>query len=296
MMENLVNTWREAWSAEPETTPSDFPFGLVSLAGGTSEGNGNSMGAFRYAQTGNTGFGWDMQGSVPNTFVAQAFDTGDPCSGGNQCCTNSKDAQGGWPCMSGEAPYTGQFMGGIHPRVKKIVGTRLAKAARAIAYGDKKQIWSGPILESCVVQGGSIQLTFQEDKLLDDTIMVLQDTVSQVDVGGAWQWTPDMLQLVSQMMPQSPMEVQLNGNTTGTLDDGVWVPVGLHPKCNPTGRDSPSPGQGECSLNTTTGAKLPGWNIVTVDVGSFRNAMANITGIRCVTNSPHPLRFVLTRE
>lgn len=182
--------------------------------------------------------------------------------------------------MSGEAPYTGQFMGGIHPRVKKIVGTRLAKAARAIAYGDKKQIWSGPILESCVVQGGSIQLTFQEDKLLDDTIMVLQDTVSQVDVGGAWQWTPDMLQLVSQMMPQSPMEVQLNGNTTGTLDDGVWVPVGLHPKCNPTGRDSPSPGQGECSLNTTTGAKLPGWNIVTVDVGSFRNAMANITGIR----------------
>ena len=45
--------------------------------------------------------------------------------------------------MSGEAPYTGQFMGGIHPRVKKIVGTRLAKAARAAAYGDSKQIWSG---------------------------------------------------------------------------------------------------------------------------------------------------------
>jgi hypothetical protein len=29
-----------------------------------------------------------------------------------RCCTNSVDAQGGWPCMAGEAPYTGQFMGG----------------------------------------------------------------------------------------------------------------------------------------------------------------------------------------
>ena len=112
MMENLVTTWREHWSAEPGTSKPDFPFGIVTLAGGTSEGNGNSMGAFRYAQSGNTGYGWSSDGAgagLPNTFTAQAFDAGDPCSGGDQCCTNSKDAQGGWPCMSGEAPYTGQF-------------------------------------------------------------------------------------------------------------------------------------------------------------------------------------------
>ena len=35
------------------TTPADFPFGIVSLAGGTSEGFGNSMGSFRLQQAGN---------------------------------------------------------------------------------------------------------------------------------------------------------------------------------------------------------------------------------------------------
>jgi hypothetical protein len=37
-------------------------------------------------------------------------------------------------------------MGGIHPRVKKIVGTRLGLAARAIVYGDDKVVWTGPVL------------------------------------------------------------------------------------------------------------------------------------------------------
>ena len=53
---------------------------------------------------------------IPNTFVAQAYDAGDPCAGGQQCCVNKKDGMGGWPCLPGIAPYTNQFMGGIHPR------------------------------------------------------------------------------------------------------------------------------------------------------------------------------------
>ena len=118
-VKNLIETWRSGWSAEAGTTDATFPFGLVSLAGGTSEGHAPNMGAFRFAQTGNTGV--LPNDKLPGTLVAQAFDTGDPCSGGSQCCTNSKDGQGGWACESGEAPYTGQFMGGIHPRVKKIV-------------------------------------------------------------------------------------------------------------------------------------------------------------------------------
>jgi hypothetical protein len=32
-MKNLVDTWREAWSVVPNTTPADFPVGIVSLAG-----------------------------------------------------------------------------------------------------------------------------------------------------------------------------------------------------------------------------------------------------------------------
>lgn len=103
--------------------------------------------------------------------MAQAYDTGDPCSGGNQCCTNGAAGQA-YACIAGEAPYTGQFMGGIHPRVKKIVGMRLAKAARAVAYGDKSVGWTGPVLESCVIKGSEIELIFDPTKLAGDAIMV----------------------------------------------------------------------------------------------------------------------------
>ena len=41
--------------------------------------------------------------------------------------------------------------GGIHPRVKRIVGERLAVAARKVAYADDKVVWTGPVLRSCAV-------------------------------------------------------------------------------------------------------------------------------------------------
>ena len=131
---------------------------------------------------------------------------------------------------------------------------------------------------------------FAEAPLLDDTIMVLQDTVQQVDVGGSWKWTPDMVAMAASMMPQSPMEVQLNGNTTGPLDDGVWVPVGLQAKCTP-GLDGAQPGQNECSLNKTTGEKLQGWNTVSVEIGSLPLVRAINSGAAAVYTmgtSAHP--------
>jgi len=119
-----------------------------------------------------------------NTFTAQAFDAGDPCSGGGQCCENSKDGQGGWPCKSGLAPYTGQFMGGIHPRVKKIVGIRLAKAAQALVYGDSDTVWTGPVIQGCAVNGNTILLSFDREKLKQDAIMVLDGTTQAIPLGG----------------------------------------------------------------------------------------------------------------
>lgn len=94
LMQQLIETWRAAWSVEPNTTPASFPFGVVTLAGGTSEGFDNNMGAFRYclstfrarsklrsdpvvtdplfscrwAQTGNTGF-------LPNSKLPGTFHT-----------------------------------------------------------------------------------------------------------------------------------------------------------------------------------------------------------------------------
>ena len=44
---NLVTSWREQWSASgPDTTDPLFPFGIVSLAAGTSEGHSKNMGNF----------------------------------------------------------------------------------------------------------------------------------------------------------------------------------------------------------------------------------------------------------
>jgi sialate O-acetylesterase len=48
----------------------------------------------------------------------------------------------------------------IHPLNKEDVGKRLALAARKLAYGDKKVIYSGPIYRSMKTEGNKIILTF----------------------------------------------------------------------------------------------------------------------------------------
>jgi hypothetical protein len=53
---NLVSSWRQQWSTEKGTTDPMFPFGIVSLADGTSEGNTANMPNFRHAQTAGYGF------------------------------------------------------------------------------------------------------------------------------------------------------------------------------------------------------------------------------------------------
>lgn len=114
-METLVSAWRTAFNA----TSEELPFGIVTLAGGSDEGQPYNMAAMRYAQTGNQG--WLPSDSMPNTFAAQAFDLGDPCgqqaesgfrSGGDgRCCSNTLAGGGGWPCYRGATPHTPQYMG-----------------------------------------------------------------------------------------------------------------------------------------------------------------------------------------
>jgi sialate O-acetylesterase len=73
-------------------------------------------------------------------------------------------------------------MGGIHPRVKKIVGTRLALGARAVAYGDDSMVYSGPVVKSCKVTNGEITLKFDTDHLKGDSIMVLGQAVKAISL------------------------------------------------------------------------------------------------------------------
>ena len=48
----------------------------------------------------------------------------------------------------------------IHPLEKKVVGERLALAARRLAYGNEKIVWSGPVYRSSVIKGDSIIIEF----------------------------------------------------------------------------------------------------------------------------------------
>lgn len=49
----------------------------------------------------------------------------------------------------------------LHPLNKKDVGARLALAARALAYGDKKVVYSGPLYQSMKIGGNKVILSFK---------------------------------------------------------------------------------------------------------------------------------------
>ncbi len=120
-MAQMVAAWRQHWSTSPMsgTSPS-FPFGIVSLAGGTSEGHSNAMPAFRNAQT--AGGGLLPNKMIPNSFVAQAFDAGEPAGEvpGGACEMNDQTDEGGYPCKPGFARFTPFFMG------KNLIATKMS--------------------------------------------------------------------------------------------------------------------------------------------------------------------------
>jgi len=86
---------------------------------------------------------------LPNTGMAIAIDLGDPKS--------------------------------LHPRDKQPVGHRLALAARAIAYGEKDLVYSGPLLENMTVDGNKIRLRF---KHVGSGLMVKGDKLTGFAIAG----------------------------------------------------------------------------------------------------------------
>ena len=135
----LIAAWRRAFSATPGTTAPDMPFGVVTLAGGASEGayywsDFQNIGqaqwlackdsryrtpacrdivsdwtaGLRTAQTG--GFGFAPNPALPNVFVGQNFDQGEPC-----LCDKTLQAPGGcWATNAcfGDGPYSLCVRGG----------------------------------------------------------------------------------------------------------------------------------------------------------------------------------------
>ena len=123
IMETLITDWRDQWGQ------GDFPFIYVQLAniGKTYDSlpaKGGSEAIKREAQLQNL--------SIPNTAMVVAIDNADP-----------------------------NDMNNVHPKNKQEIGRRLALAAQAIAYGDKKIVYSGPIYDKMEVNSNNVRLHFK---------------------------------------------------------------------------------------------------------------------------------------
>lgn len=123
IMETLITDWRNQWGQ------GSFPFIYVQLAniGKTYDSlpaKGGSEAIKREAQLQNL--------SIPNTAMVVAIDNADP-----------------------------NDMNNVHPKNKQEIGRRLALAAEAIAYGDKKIVYSGPVYDKMETNGNNIILHFK---------------------------------------------------------------------------------------------------------------------------------------
>ena len=76
-------------------------------------------------------------------------------------------------CKDACAAYVGtkSYMGGIHPRIKKPVGERLAIAAMGVAYGAPGAV-SGPTISGCDVHGTSLTIRYNASLLAGGAIGV----------------------------------------------------------------------------------------------------------------------------
>ena len=191
-MRQLINGWRAAWSKTPGTTDPLAPFGVVTLASSGSEG-GPNFGTMRIAQT--MSYGVLPTPTMPNTFVAQAYDLDDEWGPGASPCLNTR---GKWQCCpqpgSGSCNSAGRYnatrcagrealcatacaadwdtpclMGGIHPRSKKPVGDRLGRAMVNTVYGGASA-FTGPTLSGCAMAGATLTVQFNASLLRGDTL------------------------------------------------------------------------------------------------------------------------------
>jgi sialate O-acetylesterase len=177
----MVKLWRSAWSKTVGTTDPVAPFGVVTLASGGSEG-GSDIGGMRWSQTAN--YGSLPAPEMPNTFLAHAYDLGDPwqnsfCQAQGCCWQQARGFNatkcGGLATKCVDAckalTNTSFYMGPIHPRIKKPVGERLAFACSNLVYGGTGAV-SGPTIAGCSVVGTTIEVKFNASLLKGGSVGV----------------------------------------------------------------------------------------------------------------------------
>ena len=158
MEQLMIEQMRTNWSVT--NGGHVVPFGLVTLASGTSEGHQSSMGSFRWNQMLN--YGILPASTAKKTFVVQGHDIGDPWYSGCKAC---QDPTAPYTANNSLGNGTNWFMGPIHPRPKIFVGERMARLVAKFVY-DVDQIYSGPVLAGCEIDDSKQTLTVQFDKSL----------------------------------------------------------------------------------------------------------------------------------
>jgi sialate O-acetylesterase len=139
----------------------------------------------------------------------------------------------------------------IHPLEKKVVGERLALAARRLAYGNEKIVYSGPIYKSAVREADSIIINFDnigsglitkgggdlnyfaiagadrkfvwaEAKIENNQVIVWSaEIMNPVYVRYAWADNPEGANLYNiEGLPASPFEAGLNRGIIGLVNKG----------------------------------------------------------------------------
>jgi hypothetical protein len=189
----MISKYRARWSSTPGTTDPLVPFGIVTLAAGTSEGNGKNMAGMRFSQTCN--YGVLPNSACPNTFLAHGYDISDPwesfdCDGQHCSLPDPKTGTYGPNCVS---PWTNlskwdpvmlplapmirndstpNFMGGIHPRIKPPVGVRLAQAFLNGIRGDGTKAATGPTISSCSISSSTITVHYNVSLLRNEKVSI----------------------------------------------------------------------------------------------------------------------------
>lgn len=204
MMPALVASWRAAWSETPGTTDPLAPFGICTLSADDSEGAAD-MASFRFAQSGS--FGVAPNEAMPNVYIAHGHDLADPyvyCGDAPQTkqCADCDTADPEYNCL--QQWYMGP---GIHPRLKKPFGQRLAASLLSGVYGFGGPV-TGPTVAGCTYSAGaspSLVVAFNASLLAGAALVVKGYDTSKPS--------------------QSAMSVLVN--STDDAGSGKWVAVNI---------------------------------------------------------------------
>ena len=98
--------------------------------------------------------------AIPNSFLGQAFDLGDPWS---KSCLRTKK------CFGWDTPFSFNRtcwyeVSYIHPRAKQPLGARLGRAALGLHY-NMPGLPSVPIVHGCELSGAALTIRFDPARL-----------------------------------------------------------------------------------------------------------------------------------